>query len=35
MVGDSTVADDILDRIVHSAHTVELSGESMRKTRKG
>ena len=33
MVGDPTVADVILDRIVHSAHTIELSGESMRKLK--
>ena len=33
MVGDPTVADAILDRIVHSAHTIELSGESMRKLK--
>lgn len=33
-VGDPTVADAILDRIVHSAHQIELSGESMRKTCK-
>lgn len=30
-IGDPTVADAILDRIVHSAHRVELSGESLRK----
>lgn len=35
MVGDPTVADAILDRIVHSAHTIELSGESMRKLKAG
>lgn len=29
MVGDPTVADAILDRIVHSAHTIELTGEKM------
>ena len=33
MVGDPTVADAILDRIVHSAHIIELSGESMRKLK--
>ena len=31
---DPTIADAILDRIVHRAHLLELSGESMRK-RKG
>lgn len=30
-IGDPTVADAILDRIVHSAHRIELSGESIRK----
>ena len=36
-VGDPTVADAILDRIVHSAHQIELTGESIRKmnARKG
>lgn len=36
-IGDPTVADAILDRIVHSAHQVELCGESIRKmnARKG
>ena len=33
MVGDQTVADAILDRIVHSAHSIELTGESMRKLK--
>lgn len=31
IIGENTVADAILDRIVHQAHRVELSGESMRK----
>ena len=30
-IGDPTVADAILDRIVHTAHQVELTGESVRK----
>ena len=30
-IGDSTVAEGILDRIVHRAHRFELKGESMRK----
>ena len=29
-IGDPTVADSILDRLVHNAHRIELSGESMR-----
>ena len=37
-IGDPTVADSILDRLVHAAHRIELQGESMRKkkgVRKG
>lgn len=30
-IGGSTVAEGILDRIVHRAHRIELRGESMRK----
>lgn len=30
-LGDPTLADAILDRILHSAHKIELKGESMRK----
>lgn len=33
MVGDPTVADAILDRIIHTAYTIELTGESMRKLK--
>ncbi|WP_302979977.1 ATP-binding protein, partial [Paraprevotella clara] len=33
MVGDPTIADAILDRIIHTAHIIELYGESMRKLR--
>ena len=32
-IGDPTIADSILDRLVHNAHRIELSGESMRKKR--
>jgi DNA replication protein DnaC len=32
-IGDSTIADAILDRMVHTAHRIELKGESMRKKR--
>ena len=35
LVGDATVADAILDRLVHQAYRIELKGESMRKTRAG
>ena len=31
---EPTVADAILDRLVHTAHRIELSGESMRKKQK-
>ena len=30
-IGDPTMADAILDRLVHSAHKIKLQGESMRK----
>lgn len=32
-IGDPTVADSILDRLVHHAHRIELQGESLRKKR--
>ena len=32
-IGDPTVADSILDRLVHNSYRIELSGESMRKKR--
>ncbi len=32
LLGDQTIADAILDRLVHSSHRIELKGESMRKT---
>jgi DNA replication protein DnaC len=32
-IGDPTVADGILDRIVHNAHRIELRGDSMQKPR--
>lgn len=31
IIGEGTVADAILDRLVYSSHRIELSGESMRK----
>jgi DNA replication protein DnaC len=34
-IGDPTVADSILDRLVHNAHRIELKGESMRKKKAG
>lgn len=33
VIGEKTVADAIMDRIVHNAHRIELKGESMRKKR--
>lgn len=32
-IGDNTLADAILDRLMHNAHRIKLKGESMRKTR--
>ncbi len=32
-VGDPTIADALLDRLVHNAHKLELDGESLRKKR--
>ena len=31
VIGESTVADAILDRLAHTAHRIELKGESLRK----
>ena len=32
-IGDPTLADAILDRLIHNAHTITLKGESMRKRK--
>lgn len=32
-IGDPTLADAILDRVVHNAHKIRLKGESVRKTK--
>ena len=32
-IGDPAVADAVLDRIVHTAHRIELTGESVRKMK--
>jgi DNA replication protein DnaC len=32
-IGDPTLADSIMDRLVHNAYRIELSGESIRKQR--
>lgn len=34
-IGDPTVADSIMDRLVHAAHRFELYGDSIRKLRGG
>ena len=34
MIGDPTYADAILDRLIHSAHRISLSGDSLRRTRQ-
>ena len=33
-IGDPTIADAILDRLVHSAHRLQLKGKSLRKRKK-
>jgi len=33
VIGDPTIADALLDRLVHNAHRINLKGESMRKTK--
>lgn len=33
IIGERTVADAILDRLIHKAHRLELEGESMRRKR--
>src|SRR5690606_18884932 len=32
-IGDATLADAILDRLLHNSHKLKLRGESMRKTK--
>ncbi|MGN8119604.1 IS21-like element helper ATPase IstB [Labrys sp. 22185] len=34
LIGSPTIADAILDRLVHNAYRIELNGESLRKARK-
>ncbi|MCK4465859.1 MAG: ATP-binding protein [Bacteroidales bacterium] len=34
IIGEPTIADAILDRLVHSSHRIVLEGESMRKKYK-
>jgi DNA replication protein DnaC len=35
LINDATVADAILDRLVHNAYRLELKGESLRKSKAG
>jgi DNA replication protein DnaC len=34
IMGEATIADAILDRLVHTSHRIELKGESLRKKNK-
>jgi DNA replication protein DnaC len=34
IIGEKTIADAILDRLVHQSNRIELQGESMRRKRK-
>jgi DNA replication protein DnaC len=34
IIGDPTMADAILDRVVHNAHNITLTGDSLRKSRR-
>lgn len=34
VIGDPTLADAVLDRVVHASHRIELKGESMRRRRR-
>ncbi len=34
LIGEGTIADAILDRIIHSSHRINLKGDSLRKKRK-
>ncbi|RLD91250.1 MAG: hypothetical protein DRJ09_01810 [Bacteroidetes bacterium] len=33
LIGEGTIADAILDRIVYSSHRIQLKGESLRKNK--
>jgi DNA replication protein DnaC len=33
MIGIPTLADAILDRVIHNAYRIDLTGESLRKRR--
>jgi len=34
VIGEETIADAIMDRIIHDAHRVEMKGDSLRKKRR-
>ncbi|MFW5879621.1 MAG: IS21-like element helper ATPase IstB [bacterium] len=34
VIGEATIADAILDRLVHSSHRIELKGDTLRKKKK-
>jgi DNA replication protein DnaC len=34
VIGEQTIADAILDRLIHNAHRMELKGESLRKKQQ-
>lgn len=34
IIGDDSIADAVLDRLVYSSHRLELEGESMRSKKK-
>ena len=34
LIGEPTLADAILDRIIHNAHRLQLSGDSLRKQNR-
>lgn len=34
VIGQATYADALLDRLAHNAHRIELTGESLRRTRR-
>ena len=33
LIGEGTVADAILDRLIHHAHRIDLAGESLRRKK--
>ena len=35
IIGEQTIADAVLDWIIHNSHRLELKGESLRKRRTG